>query len=140
MKVFVSLTMMSPLLTLFGCVPQPKQDYSVNQVAQISSLAEIMRVQAHDMDPLFGKRDQPSYTAAEFVAMLKAAARTDAASLTIKEKFAGKFDQGFVTFAQQLNSEAKRLHDAASAQQGGDVSAALKGMLQACKGCHKKYK
>lgn len=140
MKLFISMSVMFSLIALLSCLPKPKQDYTVDQVAQISSLDEIMRVQAHDMDPQFGKRDQASYTAAEFAAMVKAAARTDAASQTLNEKFAGKYDQEFGKFAMQLNAGAKQLHEAASAQKGPEASAALKGMLQACKGCHKLYK
>jgi cytochrome c556 len=140
MKILVVLSLIALGFATMGCVPRPRQDYTASQVTQINSLEEIMRVQAFDMDPLFGKRAQGAFSAAEFAAMVKAAGRMEATSQTLKEKFGKKFGQSFSAFAEQLHTGAQQLQEAAKAQKAAEVSSALDSMQLACKACHKKFK
>jgi hypothetical protein len=127
-------------LSLIACLPKPKQDYTVDQIPQINSLEEIMRVQAQTMDPLFAKRNQASYSADEFTAMAEAGRRIQVTSATVRDKFAtqGQRKPSFATFAGQLNAQAGDLLAAADGKDAQRAAATLRSMKQTCAGCHKE--
>src|SRR5690606_15731896 len=93
-------------LLIAGCVPKPEKNYTPDEIPQITSIEEVMRVQAARMDPLVGIRDQASFTDEEFARMAKAAAVLEATSAHLAESFAGKgeYDAGFAELANQLGA------------------------------------
>ena len=123
-----------------ACVPRPTQSYTIEQIPQIPSLKEVMRVQAGTMDPLFKKRGQTSFTPAEFTTLAEAGRRIEATSAAVRDKFAAGRPPGFATFAGQLNGQAADLSAAAQAQDAAKTSAALRAMKETCRGCHKEFR
>ena len=123
-------------VVLGGCLPKPKQAYTNEQITQITSLEEIMRVQAATMDPLFAKRGQQSFSEAEFQDLAEAGRRIQATSATARDRFAANRKPSFVTFAGQLNSQAGDLLAAAEAKDAAKAAATLGAMKQTCKSCH----
>jgi cytochrome c556 len=124
-------------LSLAGCLPKPKQAYTLEQIPQINDLEEIMRVQAATMDPLFGKRGQASFTKEEFAAMAEGGKRTATTAGQLSRFAAGK-KPSFATFAEQLIRGAQDLSAAAEAGDAAKVSATLGAMKDTCKGCHRE--
>ena len=120
-----------------GCVPKPKQDYSTDQVKQIESLEEIMRVQAQAMDPLFRKRSQTSFSPDELTQFGVAAQRLQATAATLRQKFAAKYKPSFVTYADALGQSAADLATAATAADPARTAAALGAIRDTCRGCHR---
>jgi hypothetical protein len=131
----VVLPLLLPLLST-GCLPAPKQNYAIEQIPQIDSLAEIMRVQAQAMDPLFKKSGQPSFTPEEFSQMATAARKLQATSVTMKDKFSAGHKASFPTYAQELNQHAGDLLAAADAADAARAAAALSATRATCRGCH----
>jgi hypothetical protein len=125
---------------LVACVPKPKQDYTVEQLAQLDSLKELMRVQAATADPLFAKRKQSTFTEGEFQAMYRGALRLRATSTSLRDRFGKKFQTRFAGFASQLLDGATALENAAASKLEQRASAALESMRQACAGCHRAFK
>jgi hypothetical protein len=123
-----------------GCVPKPKQDYSVAELGKLESLEELMRVQASVADPLFAKRKQSVFSKEEFEAMYGGSMRLKATASRLRDHFAGKFGPRFSGFASQLLDGATELGNAAAAKLEQKSSAALESMKQACAGCHKAFK
>lgn len=133
-----ALALCAALALQAGCLPKPKQDYSLEQIGQIGSLEEIMRVQAQTMDPLFGKRGQGAFSDAEFASMAAAGKRVQATSTVIRDKLAAGHKPSFATFAGQLVTQAGDLVAAADAKDGAKASATLGAMRDTCRGCHKE--
>ena len=123
-----------------GCVPKPKQDYTVDQIGKLESLRELMRVQAAIADPLFGKRKQAVFSKEEFAAMYGGSLRLRASATNLRDRFAGKFGARFGGFASQLLDGATELGNAAAAELEQRSAAALESMRQACAGCHRAFK
>jgi hypothetical protein len=123
-----------------GCVPSPKQDYTLEQIGKLESLEELMRVQAQAADPLFKRRTQASYSEAEFQAMLQAAGRVEATATTLFKRFGKSRPQPFAELANKLKIGSTELLAAAQARQAAKASAALEAMRSACASCHKQFK
>ena len=123
-----------------GCVPKPKQDYTVDQLGKLESLSELMRVQAAVADPLFAKRKQSVFSKEELEAMYGGSLKLRATATRLRDHFAGKFGPRFAGFASQLLDGATELGNAAAAKLEQKSSAALESMRQACAGCHRAFK
>lgn len=121
-----------------GCLPKPKQSYTVEQIPQIGSLEELMRVQAATMDPLFGKRDQGRYSPEEFTAFGDAGRRIKASAGTVRERFAKGHKPSFTTYAEQLATQADALVTAAEASDAAKSAQALTAMRDTCRSCHRE--
>lgn len=121
-----------------ACVPRPKQAYTVDQIPQIGSLEEIMRVQAQTMDPLFARREKPSFTPAELQALAEGGRRIQASSATVRERFAAGRKASFAAYAGTLNTQAGELLAAAEAKDAARTRAALGAMRETCRGCHRE--
>jgi hypothetical protein len=128
------------LLILAGCVPSPKQDYTLDQIGKLDSLEELMRVLAQAADPQFKKRGQASHTEAEFQAMLQGAGRIEAAGTTLASRFGKTRPQPFGELAIKLKNGATELLAAAQARQSPKASAALEAIKNTCATCHKQFK
>ena len=129
-------------LVLVGaaCVPSPKQDYTLEQIGQLDSLAELMRVQAQAADPLFKKRKRSSFSEGDYQEMLRAAPRLEATATTLARRFGTSRKQPFGELATKLRNGSAELLAAAQAGQTPRVSAALEAMHDACASCHRAFK
>ena len=103
----------------------------------LDDITEVMRVNAHTMDPLFAMEDQATFDDATFARFTEASAtiRSTGAALQ-KPAIAKGFPEGFVTFAKTLETEAGKLGTAAEAKDGAAAGAAIRGIHQTCRGCH----
>ena len=123
-----------------GCVPKPKQAYSTDQIKQLESLEELMRVQAEAADPLFGRIGQAKYTDAEFGSMDLLGQKLQATSEAMGSRFSQNRPPSFSTYAKRLGEQAGELLSAAQAKDAAKASAALSGMRETCKTCHKEHR
>lgn len=135
---FLSLTAVAAL----SCVPEPKKAYSPDEIQNLDSLEELMRINAAKADPLFGKRDQASFTDGELTEMAEAGATIEASAKRVGEKFGGQgnYDDGFVDYAKELAGQAKALSDASAAKDAAGARKALTDMRNTCKACHGVYR
>jgi cytochrome c556 len=127
------------LLCGTACLPKPKQNYTNDQLKQIDSLEEVMRVQAATMDPQFGKIGS-KFSDADYAVLLTAGQRMQASAETVREKFSAKRPPSFASFAEQLGKYAGELQAAAEAKDAGRASAALQQMRDTCRACHKEHR
>lgn len=123
-----------------GCVPKPKQAYSNDQIKQLESLEELMRVQAQAADPLFGRIGQASYSDAEYGNMALLAQKLQAASEAITSRFSQNRPPTFSTYAKRLGEQAGELLTATGSKDAGKSSASLSGIRETCKTCHKEHR
>jgi hypothetical protein len=126
------------LALLAGCVGAPKKNYQADEIKQIDDLEEVMKAQAKYMDPLFKKRDQASFTDAEFGQMTDAGRMIQATSATARDRFAGGHKPSFVSFAGTLNTQAGDLVGAAEAKDATKSRTTLSSMKETCASCHKE--
>lgn len=123
-----------------SCLPKPKQDYSNEQLKQVDSLEEVMRVQAATMDPQFSKIGNTKFTDAEFAALVSAGQRIQTSSEVVRTKHSTKRPASFAAFAEQLGKYAGELSAAAEAKDAARSSAALQQMRDTCRACHKEHR
>ncbi len=122
---------------LLGACGAPKKDLQPDQINQLAKLADVMDAQATVADPLFKKRDQQTFTDAEYATMADAGNRLQATSTKAKQFTKGpEFDK----FADTVNARATDLVTAAQAKDAAGARKALTDMKLACKGCHSKFK
>jgi cytochrome c556 len=122
-----------------GCVPKPKQDYTLEQLRQMENLEEIMHVQAATMDPQW-KKMSGELSAADFGVLAEAGARIEATAEAIRTKHSEKRQPGFLTLAEQLGKQAKDLVAATTAKDAEHTRTALRAMKETCATCHKEYR
>lgn len=123
-----------------GCVPKPKQAYSNDQIKQLESLEELMRVQAEAADPLFGRIGQASFTDAEFTNMSTLGQKLQAASEAISSRFSQNRPPSFSSYAKRLGEQAGELFTASQSKDAAKASASLSGIRETCKTCHKEHR
>lgn len=123
-----------------GCLPRPKQDYTLEQLKQMDSLEEIMRVQAATMDPQWKKMGPAALTAADFGALAEAGQRMEATAEAIRTRHSEKRQPGFLTLAEQFGKQARELVGYATAKDGEHTKTALKAMKETCATCHREYR
>jgi hypothetical protein len=123
-----------------ACVPKPEKSYTADEVAKVESLPELMRIQADKADPVFGKRDQESFTDAEYAELAEVGVMIQATGARLADHFGASFDAGFVALASKLASHGKALEDAASAKDAPAAGRALGAMRDTCKECHTAYR
>lgn len=140
MRSFTLLALVLALLALAGCVPKPKQNYSLAQIGRLDSLEELMRINAHTVDHLFSIRYQPIFSAPEKAAAERAGERIMATAVVIKERFSAKRPKGFAALAGRLTENGRDLLVGAQADRAEDITTALDEMRETCKACHAKYR
>ena len=123
-----------------GCVPKPKQNYTVDQVKTLESLEELMRVQAETADPQFNHIGQTAFTDAEYASIGAAAQRLQATSETLRTRHAQNRPPSFVTYATKLNEQSAELFAATQAKDAAKTSAILTGIRDICRTCHKEHR
>lgn len=128
-------------LVAWGCPPAPEKDYTVDEVGQLESLTEIMRLQAQVADPLFAIRDQDTFSTEELRAMEQAGPRIEATAGRVREHFVGQgaYDEGFGEWADKLREGAVMLTRKAKNRDAKGAREALEAMKAACAGCHANY-
>ena len=138
--VTMGLGMVLLVATMSGCLRKPKQDYTNDQLRQINSLEEVMRVQAETMDPQFGKIGNAKFTEAEFTVLVSAGQRLQASAETVRANHSAKRPPSFASFAEQLGKYAVELSAAAEAKDAARSSTALQQMRDTCRACHKEHR
>lgn len=122
-----------------GCLPKPKQDYTMEQLKAMESLEEIMRVQASTMDPQFAKIGK-QLVEEDFALLSKAATRMQATAEAVVAKHSDKRPAGFKTLAEQFGKQAADLVAAADAKDNKASGELLGKMRETCRGCHKEFR
>ena len=140
MRTIIIMAVSLVLVALAGCVPQPKQDYTIAQIARIDALKELMRINAHVMDPLFSIRYQPVFSTAEKAAAERAGERVLATSAVVRDRLSAKRPKGFAVLADRLHNQARDVMVAAQADRDPDISVALDSIREVCSDCHRKYR
>lgn len=123
-----------------GCVPKPKQEYTNDQLKQVASLEELMRVQAQTMDPQFAKIGQGSFTDSEFAAAATAGQRIKASAEEIRDRMSNGRPPSFSAFAGELATRAGELITAANGKDATGISTALGAIRTTCRACHKEHR
>jgi len=119
-----------------ACVPH--RDVPAQDIPKLTSLKELMDVQATVADPQFSKIDDSAkYADADYAAFTDVSTRIQATSSKAKEFSKGpEFDK----LADQLHETAVKLGAAAEAKDAKGSSAALAAMKATCKECHSKLR
>jgi cytochrome c556 len=118
-----------------SCVPH--RDLPPDQINQLTKLDDVMDVQATVSDPQFSKRDQTTFSDADWAAFADMGNRIQVTSLKIHQFSKGpEFDQ----LADKLHTGAQNLSAAATAKDAPKASATLGDMKATCKECHSKFK
>ena len=124
-----------------ACVPAPKRAYTPDEVENIGDIDEVMRVLAHEADPLFSIRDNDGFTDAELASMVDAGKLIQRAAKGLAEHHAnGHGGESFRGFADSLGAEAKKVEDAATAKNAVESGASLSAMKAVCASCHSKHR
>ena len=127
---------LSAASALAACGP-PVKNTPMADIPKIATLAEVMDNQATVADPQFAKRDQATFTDADYAGFTEMSQRISALSTKIKD-----FTKGpeFNAFADKLHEHAEALGKAAEAKDAAKSGAILKDMKATCKECHSKFK
>ncbi|MBS2012488.1 MAG: cytochrome c [Deltaproteobacteria bacterium] len=121
-----------------ACAP-PHRDVAAADVPKLTSLSDLMDVQATIADPQFKKvGDEAKYTDADYAAFEEVSNRILATSLKAKEFSKGNAD--FDRLCDALHDRAEKLGAAAKAKNGKGASDALAEMKKVCKECHSKHR
>lgn len=121
-----------------ACAP-PHRDVAAADVPKLTSLSDLMDVQATIADPQFKKvGDEAKYTDADYAAFEEVSNRILATSLKAKELSKGNAD--FDRLCDALHDRAEKLGAAAKAKNGKGSSDALAEMKKVCKECHSKHR
>jgi len=123
-------------LAAISCGP-PVKNTPLGEIPKLTSLAEVMDNQATVADPQFAKREQATFTDADYTAFGEMSERLKATSLKTKD-----FSKGadFDALAMKLNGLAEALGKAAAAKDAAASGQALKDMKATCKECHSKFR
>jgi hypothetical protein len=121
---------------LVGCGP-PHRDVPAADVPKLTSLGDLMDVQATIADPQMKKAGAASYADADYAAFTEVSERIGATSTKTKD-----FSKGpdFDKLADKLHETAASLGKAAAAKDQKASSDALAAMKATCKECHSKFK
>ena len=119
-----------------ACGP-PQRDVPAGDVPKLTSLMDLMDVQATIADPQMKKAGNATYADADYAAFAEVSNRIQATSAKAKE-----FTRGpdFDKLADQLHETAAKLGTAAAAKDAKGSSDALVAMKATCKECHSKFK
>lgn len=124
----------------FAC-RAPKRDYDVAQIAQVTSMKELMRVQRTVADPRFklaAKMRGKPLGDAEFAEFLDMGTRLEATAKRLASFSEGR--PGFDKYAADLGKQAADLGRAARAKNGPDTTSAALAMKKTCAACHGEFR
>ncbi|MBW2526874.1 MAG: hypothetical protein JRI23_22005 [Deltaproteobacteria bacterium] len=124
-----------------ACVPAPKKNYTPAEVEKLPEIEEVMRVLAHEADPLFSIRDQETFSDDELARMKQAGMIIQRAAVGLADNHAETHGgESFRRFAHSLGTEARNLEESAGIKKAPRASAALSAMKEVCAGCHSKHR
>ncbi|MDB4946255.1 MAG: hypothetical protein JWP97_5789 [Labilithrix sp.] len=124
-------------LTLAAAACTPHKDVPAADIPKLTSLEDLMAVQATVADPQMKKAGQPTFSDADYAAFADVSSRIQATSAKAKDWSKGpEFDR----FADQLHETAVKLGTAAGSKDAKGSSDALGAMKATCKACHSKFK
>lgn len=130
------VTLVATLLGLAACGGGGSQ-LQVDDINKLTKLSQVMEAQANLADPQFKKRDQQTFTDAEFATFADVGTRLQATALKAKTFSKG---EGFDALATGVHDRAAELVTAAQAKDAAAARKALTEMKATCKECHKKYR
>lgn len=130
----------STIVGLAGCVPAPQADYTPEEISQLESLPELMRVLYEDLKPTWDLVDRAAPTAAELEAAGVVAVRVERAAGAVAERFAAGRPEDFAADAEQLRARARELGRAAAASDVDGVRQAVDGIGKTCDSCHAAHR
>jgi hypothetical protein len=136
---YVSL-LLSAVVLSSGCVKEPKQAYTVEQIPRIKDLEELMRVQAHTIDPWFARSDQTGFTDKDYDALIRAARTLKATTAAVRYRFSRDHTPDFTSHASQLEADAIQLETAAQSKAAAEIGPSLQAIRATCRSCHKQFK
>jgi cytochrome c556 len=116
----------------------PKKVASVEDVAQMKDLGDVMKVQDGAIWPLTKKASQTSFTDDEWAKIADGAARLAVTTKKVKESFSKGAE--FDALDMQLADQARKLGDAAQSKNAADTGKLLGDIRETCKTCHKKFR
>jgi hypothetical protein len=125
------------LLVPFALACVHNREVTVEQVPTLAKIGDVMDAQATVADPQFKKRDQASFTDAEYAVLADVSAKIQATALKTKDFSKGP---GFDALAVQLHDRAAELGTAAVAKDAAGARKALTDMKKTCKECHSKFR
>ena len=130
----------STIVWVAGCVPAPQSDYTPEEISQLESLPELMRVLYQDLKPTWGLVDRPEPTAAELQAAGEVAVRVERAAEAVGGRFAAGRPEDFAASAEQLRARAQDLGRAAAASDADGVRQAVDRIGKTCESCHDAHR
>ncbi len=140
-RIFLYIALALITLLAMACVQKPRMQYSKDQLAKLSNTKELMRVNYHELAPVWESAKRQSFSPADFKTMATAAARVEVASVSLTSKEVTRwFKEGFVGHAATLGKHARALGEAAEAGKEAEARKAIKGINRACEDCHKDFK
>jgi len=123
------------LVVLVSCVP--KKDLPPDQIRALTSLDDVMKVQATIADPQFKRIDAGQYGDDDWRAFADLGSR-----IQVTAEKAKQFSKGpdFDRLADRLGQTGADLVTATEARNASGASQALTEMRVVCKTCHAKFR
>jgi len=134
--------MMAAVVALgLGCFPpEPKAQYTPEQLLQLTDLKELMRFQYHGLDNTWSLADQSTLTPADFRTAGVAATHVRDVAGAVLQNFAAGRPDGFRGFAEQLKGLAEGMAASAAASDAEAVKTAIGKIGDTCDACHSAYR
>ncbi|MFH1130574.1 MAG: hypothetical protein V1754_04520 [Pseudomonadota bacterium] len=125
---------------VYSCIRKPKIEYSIDQIAQIDSTTEIMRLTYHEMKPVWDIHENSTYTQEDFATMARAAERVRIAAGVLKDRIAQKYPEKFAEIAARFFEQANKFQVYADGRQAIGAKSAITSMGDLCSTCHKAFR
>jgi hypothetical protein len=124
-----------------GCFPpQPKAQYTPEELLQQTDLVELMRFQYHGLDSTWSLADQSTLSPADFQTAGTAATHVRDTAAAVLQNFAPSRPESFGAFAVQLKGLAEGMIASAAASDAAAVKTAIGKIGDTCDACHAVYK
>jgi len=133
-----ALVLLVLIVSILAC-SAPKRGYSVDQIAAVEDLEELMYVQATVADPRFRLAkglEADAVTDAQFAEFADMGKRLGATTKVLPRFSMGK---GFKKYAQRMAEQSAELERLALAKDGKAAAVAL-GIKKTCAACHDDYR
>jgi hypothetical protein len=123
------------LVSVVACLP--KRDLPPAEIQKLTSLPEVMQVQATIADPQFKKIDSAAFGNDDWIAFNDLGSR-----IQVTAEKARQFSKGpeFDRFAERLGQTGAELVEATQARSVPKANQALAEMRVICKTCHAKFR
>lgn len=135
----IRLCVLALLAGLVSC-HAPRRDYNVEQIANVKSLKELMRVQSTVADPRFKlarKLQGKSIDDAQFAEFVDMGNRLQA---TAKRMSAFSKGPGFDKYVNDMAKQAAALEAAARGHDGSTTTSTALAIKNTCAACHGEFR